>query len=263
MPSQSNNSTIILAEDLTVKRGPAVVLQEITFQVNRGEMIGVMGPNGGGKTTLLRTLLGLIKPSAGRIMLFGYPAGELGPVRDLIGYIPQQRVYDRFFPISAADVVRTGCYSARTLLRPLRRKEKENCNEMLHAVDALHLAARPFGNLSGGEQQRVLLARALVRRPALLLLDEPITGLDQVTQQLFLDLLRRLHQDYGLTVLLVSHDTIALAAFAERLLCVNRTMHIHLDPQQLLRNGGLEKVYRCSYDLLEMAAAREGDSANG
>ena len=128
---------------------------------------------------------------------------------------------------------------------------------MLDAVDAHRLAARPFGDLSGGEQQRVLLARALVRRPELLLLDEPITGLDQGVQKLFLDLLRRLHQEHGLTVLLVSHDIVSLAAFADRLFCINRTMHIHLDPQQVLRSGDLEKALRCSYDLLEMAATQE------
>ncbi len=257
MPSRNGNGPVILTEGLTVRRGPVPVLQEITFEVNRGEMIGLIGPNGGGKTTLLRALLGLLKPSAGRALIFGHPAGKLGPLRDKIGYIPQQRAHDRLFPLSAADVVRTGCYSARTLLRPLGREEKVACSEMLDAVDALRLAARPFGDLSGGEQQRVLLARALVRRPELLLLDEPITGLDQGVQKLFFDLLRRLHRDYGLTVLLVSHDIVSLAAFANRLLCINRTLHIHLDPQQVLHSGDLEKALRCSYDLLEMASARE------
>ncbi len=259
MPSQNNNNTVILVEGLSVKRGAAPVLQEITFEVKRGEMIGLIGPNGGGKTTLLQALLGLIKPTAGRILMFGLPAGNLGPVREKIGYIPQNRSYDRRFPLSAEDVVMTGCYSPRTLLRALRREEKEACREMLAAVDALHLAARPFGDLSGGEQQRVLLARALVRRPELLLLDEPSTGLDLNVQHVFLERLRLLQQNYGLTLLLVSHDIVSLAGLADRLLCINRTMHIHGEPQQVLHSPALQKAYRCTYDLLEMAATSEED----
>lgn len=251
---------VISARGLTVKRGATPVLQEISFEVGSGEMIGIIGPNGGGKTTLLQTLLGLIKPSAGKALIFGYPTGKLGPVRNKIGYIPQKRAYDRHFPLSAADVVRTGFYSARTLLRSLTREEKAGCREMLSAVDALHLAERPFGDLSGGEQQRVLLARALIRRPALLLLDEPNTSLDLPVRQLFMKLLDRLRRNQGLTVLLVSHDIASLAAFTNRLFCINRTMHIHSEPQQILRSPDLQGAYRCSFDLLEMAAAREEES---
>lgn len=250
----------ISAERLTVKRGAVQVLQEITFEVKNGEMIGIIGPNGGGKTTLLQALLGLIKPFAGKALIFGFPAAKLGPVRSKIGYIPQKRAYDRHFPLSAADVVETGLYSSQTLLRRLGRAEKEVCREMLGAVDALHLAARPFGDLSGGEQQRVLLARALIRKPQLLLLDEPGTGLDLAVRQLFMEQLHRLRRKYGLTVLLVSHDIASLATFTDRLFCVNRTMHIHNEPQQILHGPDLRRVYRCSFDLLEMAAAREGGS---
>ena len=263
MPSQDNNSAVISVERLSVKRGPALVLEDISFEVKRGEMIGLIGPNGGGKTTLLQTLLGLIRPSSGRATVLGRPSGKLGAAREKIGYIPQNRTYDRRFPLSAEDVVRTGCCSPRTLLRSLRREEKEAAQEMLTAVGALHLAARPFGDLSGGEQQRVLLARALVRRPELLLLDEPSTGLDPAVQQLFLERLRQLQRSYGLTVLIVSHDLLSLAGFADRLLCINRTMHIHGEPQQVLHRPALQKAYRCTYDILEMAAASEEDSRHG
>ena len=253
-------SPVVSAEGLTVKRGTVPVLQEITFEVKSGEIIGIIGPNGGGKTTLLQTLLGLIKPFAGKATVFGFPTARLGPVRSKIGYIPQKRAYDRHFPLSAADVVKTGLYSSRTLLRPLRQEEKAGCREMLESVDALHLAARPFGDLSGGEQQRVLLARALIRRPQLLLLDEPNTGLDLAVRQLFMEQLHRLRKKYSLTVLLVSHDIASLAAFTDRLFCVNGTMHVHNEPQQILHSPDLKKTYRCSFDLLEMAAARGGGS---
>lgn len=259
MHFQNNNSPAVFVDELTVIIGTVTVLQEISFEVNRGEMIGVIGPNGGGKTTLLQTLLGLIKPFSGRALLLGCPCERLGPIREKIGYIPQYRNYDRRFPLSAEDVVKMGFYSPRTLLRPLKREEKEACREILSVVGALHLAARPFGDLSGGEQQRVLLARALVRHPELLLLDEPNTGLDLTAQHHFLERLRQLQRDYKLTVLLVSHDILSLAGYADRLLCINRSMHIHGQPQQVLQSPALKKAYRCSYDLLEMTSAHKED----
>ena len=257
MPFQNKSSPAVLAEHLSVKKGAATVLKEITFQVARGEMIGIIGPNGGGKTTLLQTLLGLIKPFAGRSALLGRPSERLGPVRDKIGYIPQSRTHDRRFPLSSCDVVKMGLFSRRTLLKSIKRPQVEACFEALEMAGAAHLAARPFGELSGGEQQRVLLARALVRRPLLLLLDEPGTGLDPEAQHLFMERLRRLQQRFGLTLLIVSHDIASLAAYVDRLLCINRSMHIHGEPQQVLQSPLLQNSFRCSYDLLEKGAGEK------
>lgn len=257
MPFPDRNSPAVLAEDLSVKKGPSMVLEKVTFRIARGETVGIIGPNGGGKTTLLQTLLGLIRPFAGRSALLGHPSGQLGPVREKIGYIPQRRTHDRLFPVSSGDVVKMGLLSPRTLLRPFKIPQKEACHEVLEVVDALHLERRPFGDLSGGEQQRVLLARALVRRPTLLLLDEPGTGLDPEAQYLFMEKLHRLQQRFALTLLLVSHDIASLAARVDRLLCINRSMHIHGEPQQVLQSPILQKVFRCSYDLLETGAGPE------
>lgn len=257
MPFPHSNSPAVFARELSVNRGAEQVLAGITFEVRRGEAVGIIGPNGGGKTTLLRTLLGLIRPSAGCSALLGCPSGRLGPVREKIGYIPQSRAHDRRFPVSADDVVRMGLYTPRMLLKPLTPAQKDSCSEMLAAVGALHLAARSFGTLSGGEQQRVLLARALVRRPSLVLLDEPGTGLDPEAQHLFMEKLRLLQQSFGLTVLLVSHDIASLAACVDRFICVNRTMHLHGDPQQVWADSAFKRAYRCTYDLLEMSSTRE------
>ena len=257
MPSQNSSSPAVTASGLTVKRGAELALKELSFTVDRGESIGIIGPNGGGKTTLLRTLLGLIRPCAGNSTLLGFPSGRLGPVREKIGYIPQSRTHDRRFPVSATDVVRMGLYTSRTLLRPLTHPQKEDCRAMLDTVGALHLATRSFGTLSGGEQQRVLLARALVRRPRLLLLDEPGSGLDPEAQHLFMEKLFLLQQHNELTVLLVSHDIASLAAYVDRFICINRSMHLHGKPQQILQSPALKKIYRCSFDLLEISSPGE------
>lgn len=250
MLSQNRDDPAVFAGGLSVNKGMHRVLEGITFTVESGEMIGITGPNGGGKTTLLRTLLGLEKPFAGRSALLGSPSWRLGPVREKIGYVPQNRSHNRRFPLSVSDVVRMGFFSSRTLLKPLTRSQLERCRETLETVGVLPLAARPFGDLSGGEQQRVLLARSLVRRPLLLLLDEPATGLDPAAQRSFMEVLRHLQNSSALTVLLVSHDFASMAAYVDRLLCINRSMHIHGDPQQALHSSFFGNSYRCSYDLL-------------
>ena len=242
MPSQNNNNTVILVEGLSVKRGAAPVLQEITFEVKRGEMIGLIGPNGGGKTTLLQALLGLIKPSAGRILMFGLPAGTLGPVREKIGYIPQNRSYDRRFPLSAEDVVMTGCYSPRTLLRALRREEKEACREMLadastgRAPFGVYPAARAAGAPGPG----------LVRRPELLWMNPPPPGSERAAA--FPGAAPPAATKLRLNPSARIARCVSLAGLADRLLCINRTC-ISMASRSGFCTVRLQKAYRCTYDL--------------
>jgi zinc transport system ATP-binding protein len=248
---------IVCVDQLAVRINGNPVLEDITFQIRAGELAGIIGPNGAGKTTLLRVLLGLINPLSGTAALFGRPSDRLGHLREKIGYMPQSHYFDRRFPLSAVDVAMMGLLSTRTLWRPLNRRQRDAGRRALDAVGVLHLAERPFQELSGGEQQRVLLGRSLARDPALLILDEPGASLDISAQRLFLDLLRRLQQERGLTVLLVSHDLIASAAFADYLICINRTMHLHGSPHEVLHSPGLKEAFRCQFDLLHMAGTRE------
>lgn len=252
--------TAIRCKNLDVVLNGNTVLEKIGFEVRTREMVGVIGPNGAGKTTLLRAILGLVKPHSGELAVLGRPPRQLNAVRGHIGYMPQRQLFERCFPLSAFDVVATGLLTRATLLRPVPGLE-EQVAAALQAVDMEPYSRRPFQDLSGGEQQRILLARSLVRKPTLLLLDEPNTGLDFPAQQKFLDLLRRLQLEQGLTVLLVSHDLLSVASVADSLVCINRIMHIHGSPGDVMHSPALEDAYRCQFDFLTTAAKTGGDGS--
>ncbi len=226
------------------------ILEKINLEIEAGEMVGIIGPNGAGKTTLLRLLLGLIWQTGGEIKIFGLSPSRLGRKREAIGYMPQRPALDRRFPLSVLDVVFMGLHTPATLGRPLTRERREKGRRSLEQVGLAALQDRPFGELSGGEQQRVFLARALCREPQLLLLDEPNAGLDLPTQHHFFNLLQQLQKEHNLTVIMVSHDLAAIARYAHRLVCINRTMHVHGRPGEVLSSPHLEKAYRCEFDLL-------------
>jgi len=240
---------VIKTDQLTVNLGGKTVLEDITFSAVTGELTGVIGPNGAGKTTLLRAVLGLVPFQKGNLTVFGKRGKQLKEVRSRIGFMPQRQSFERRFPLSAADVVATGLLSPKTLFRRVPEKSKQ-VDESLRAVGMEGFYSRAFQSLSGGEQQRILLARALARRPGLLLLDEPNTGLDFPAQQSFVELLSELKEKDGLTIILVSHDLVSIAPAADKLLCINRTMHIHGHPAEVLRSPHLDEAYRCQFDFL-------------
>ena len=250
---------IVQVNDLGVILGGRQVLERITFKILPGEAVGIIGPNGAGKTTLLRVLLGLITPTSGEVQVLNRPPLFLGGLRAQIGYMPQQKHFERRFPVSARDVAGMGLLSPQTLLHPFRKEERSRIEEALDEVGMGNQAARPFQELSGGEQQRILLARALVRRPRLLLLDEPNAGLDRTAQRFLFEHLSRLRREHGLTIIKVSHDVVSAASFADTLVCINRTMHIHGRPREVLLSPCVDEAYRCQFDLLcSLGAGRRG-----
>ncbi|HED24812.1 MAG TPA: metal ABC transporter ATP-binding protein [Firmicutes bacterium] len=240
---------IVKAENLSVRLGGRNVLEKISFLVGEGELTGVIGPNGAGKTTLLRAILGLIPISQGRLEVLGSSHLHLKKVRPLVGYMSQRKSYEKNIPLSVADVVFTGLLTPATILRRVN-KGSLKIKEALQAVGMEGFADRSFHELSGGEQQRVLLARALVRKPALLLLDEPNAGLDFPAQRKFNALLRELRERDKLTIILVSHDLFSVASTADQLICINCVMHTHGQPGEVLNSPTLDEVYRCQFDLL-------------
>jgi len=234
--------------DLTFAYNGEPVLQDITLSVPAGGTLAVIGPNGAGKTTLVRIVLGELTGYAGQVRVMGLPPGQL-PRTGTIGYVPQQRTALASFPLTAEQAVVLGLARTRGLFRPFTRGDRAAAHAALAAVEMDRLARRPMEELSGGQVQRVCIARALVSQPRILILDEPTVGIDEAGQQQFIALLTALKARYGLTVVLVSHDIRAVLSLADRVACLNVTLHYHDHPDRLDRQT-LFEVFHCDFEAL-------------
>lgn len=210
----------------------APAVQDVSLEVPTGTRLGILGPNGGGKSTLLKLTLGLIEPASGSIEVFGH--SPLAARREgLIGYVPQRVEAELAFPLSASQVVAMAVGRSVSPWRGLSPEERKRVDESLQLVGAADLTEKPIGKLSGGQLQRVMIARALAAGPRLLLLDEPTVGIDVAGQHRFAELLRDLHVRLGLTIVVVSHDIRTIAAGCDRVACLSRTLHSHVAPAGL------------------------------
>ena len=219
------------------------VLEDINLQVFPNDFIGLIGPNGGGKTTLIKLLLGLIEPNHGRIEILGQPIKKS---RHLIGYVPQLVEFDRSFPISVWEVVRMGLLGKRGLLQPFNKEDQSAIEQALRQVNMYDQRKKPIGELSGGQRQRVYIARALVSKPKILLLDEPTASIDPETSSTIYELLREINQ--AVTIILISHDMNAVSSYVKTIGCLNRTLIYHGGKQ--ISEEMLQKTYRCPVDLI-------------
>jgi zinc transport system ATP-binding protein len=207
------------------------VLVDVDLRVEAGEFVAIAGPNGGGKTTLLRLALGLERPTSGEVLLFGEAARTYG-ARTTIGYLAQRTKIGIHAPATVREVVEAG----RAALRPigrLRRADHEAVDEALERVGMRDLAGRRLSTLSGGQQQRAFIAKALAAHPTLLVLDEPTTGVDVEAQDALGALLHRLHEELGVTILYVSHEFGAVEQFVQRLVLVRERIVFDGPPSQL------------------------------
>jgi len=206
--------------------GGVPVLEHITCNIPAGEYVGILGPNGGGKSTLLKILLGLLRPTSGNVVMAGGP----------MSYVPQHSAQtDGQFPATVAEVVHSG-----TLVGKAPRNIVQ---EAMANTGIADLARRSVGSLSGGQRQRVYLARALAAHPRILVLDEPTVGVDVEAQERFYELLRSLNKDLGLTILFASHDVDVITREAKTILCINRRLVSHGTPEDMVHSGALLHLY--------------------
>jgi zinc transport system ATP-binding protein len=214
--------TAVEVENLSFSYDGAPVLEGVSLTIDEREFVCVVGPNGGGKTTLLKLILGLLQPKAGTVRVFGLPPER---ARHRIGYVPQYVQHDVQFPARVLDVVLMGRVDRSRWVGGYRRADREAAERALQTVGLIALNRRSFAALSGGQRQRVLIARALVTEPDLLLLDEPTAHVDVAGELVMHDLLRQLNQQ--LTVLMVTHDLSFVSADVKSVACVNRTCFVH------------------------------------
>jgi len=216
--------------DLTFAYWTVPVLKDVSLKVDTGEFLGIVGPNAGGKSTLLKLILGLLEPQAGRIFVLGDRPHR---ARRQLGYVPQYPSFPRDFPINVEQAVLLGRLGHRSganwlgCLTPAgySRSDRKAVARALDEVEAVDLARRQIGSLSGGQLQRVLLARALVCEPAILILDEPTASIDLRLESDIFDLLKRLNE--RMTILVVSHDVGFISGYVNRVACINRTLVCH------------------------------------
>jgi len=198
------------------------VLSEISFSVNAGDYIGLVGPNGSGKTTLLKVILGLIRPEEGDVRLFGQPSTGFTQWQR-IGYLPQKSAaLNPHFPVTVREIVALGLLSGKKFPRHMNRSDEEAIGRVLDLLDIRGLRDRLIGELSGGEQQRVFLARAIVNDPDLLILDEPSTALDPETRERFFALMEILNREKNMAMIIVTHDTGNIGRYASKLLYLDK-----------------------------------------
>lgn len=202
--------------------GRAPILEDVNFAIQERTFISIVGPNAGGKTTLLKLMLGLLKPSQGIIEVFGQPPEK---ARARIGYMPQYVQFDPNFPVSVLDVVLMGRLGKGMRFGPYRKKDKAIALEALHKLEMDKARNRPFIALSGGQRQRVLIARALASEPELLLLDEPTANVDMAVETELFDLLNTMSKT--ITIVVVSHDLGFVSQYVESVVCVNRRVMVH------------------------------------
>ena len=234
---------VVKLEGVWVQYNGVPILEGINLAIEQDDFLGIIGPNGGGKTTLLKVILGLISPSRGKVSVLGKPPEKS---RSKIGYVPQHNLFDRDFPINVWDVVLMGRYGKSGLFRRYSSEDRRATQDALQTVGMLDYKDRQMGKLSGGELQRIFIARALVAEPRLLLLDEPTASVDPAMQTDFYELLEKLKKQ--MAIVLVSHDISAVSIYVDKLACLNRQLHYHGSKE--ITPEILEATYKCPVQMI-------------
>jgi len=240
-----NNIAIAFkTENVSYSYGREPVVEDVTFSVTEGDFVGLIGPNGGGKTTLIRIILGVLQPLAGTVELLGDSSRK---TRKRAGYVPQETSSNKNFPISVIEAVLMGLAAQRGAGRWFSESDKKAAVEILTELELDNLKDRPIGELSGGQRQKVLLARALVSKPRVLFLDEPTASIDTTGQNEIYEILNELNKK-GTTIILVTHNVGAVSTYIKSIACINRKLHFH--PDGKVDEDMLTRAYGCPIDLI-------------
>ncbi len=231
-----NENAVIKIRDLYFDYGAAPVLEDIQIDIQRNEFIGMVGPNGSGKTTLLKIILGILTPGKGSVEVLGKPPQQSAKE---IGYMPQLTPFSRDFPISVEETVLMGRLGKTSSMGFFNKEDKRVAAEAMEAVGVLDLRKRPIGSLSGGQLQRVLIARALTCEPEIMILDEPTANVDMKVEKDIFDLLKQLNEK--ITIIVVTHDIGFISQYIDRVACINRTLICH--PTSELTGETIENIY--------------------
>jgi len=238
---------IITLENVSFSYNDKIVLKNINLSVEEGTILGIIGPNGGGKTTLLKIMLGLIKGYTGKVIVncrFKNGRGEFH--HNCMGYVPQHAAINKQFPATVYDTVEMGLYGLTGFKGP-SKEEKKHINELLKKVGIDEIRDFSVNALSGGQLRRTLIARALIGKPSVLMLDEPLVGIDQTGVMSFLQFLTEIKEKFDLTIVLVTHNFHAMSITADQVACLNKTIHFHDNPAHLSKED-IAKTYSCEYE---------------
>ena len=228
-------------KNLSLKFNEQSVLQDINLSIEENDFMAIIGPNGGGKSTLLKVIIGILTPDSGEIKVFGK---EPKKARDLIGYLPQNLAFEHDFPINVCETVLMGRYHG--LFKNYSKKDHLAVLQALKDVGMYDLKDRQISKISGGQMQRVFIARAIVNEPKLLIMDEPMASIDPDMQRSFYELMSRLKDN--MTIILVSHDVGAVSTHVDKIACLNQKLYYH-GPVENAANG-LEEIYHCPIELI-------------
>ncbi|MDR0232461.1 MAG: ATP-binding cassette domain-containing protein [Dysgonamonadaceae bacterium] len=231
------NNHLIEIENLNAGYDDKLVLKDVSLNISRGDFLGIIGPNGGGKTTLLKLILGLLKPKSGEIR-YCQPG-----LKDKIGYMPQTNYIDKQFPILVKETIASGLISEKNLSK---RETKAKVEETISQMGLEEIKNKPIGEISGGQLQRTLLARAIINQPELLILDEPNSYVDKRFEMYFYELLQEINKKTS--IVLVSHDIGTVISTVKNIACVNETLHYHAGTN--VDYHWLEKHFACPFDLI-------------
>ncbi len=237
--------------NLSLVKKNQTILRGVTLQIFEGEYVAIIGPNGGGKTTFVRTLLGLEEATSGEITIYAKPLKEFD-AWEKIGYVPQRAtLVDKTFPATAYDIVKMGRSATKGFFEFLNQSDKEAIRSAMEKMDVWELREKLIGELSGGQRQRVMIARSLVSEPSILILDEPNTGVDVKLQKAFYALLRELNQKEGITIVFITHDIGVIADDITKLVTINQKVRVCHNPKELMSCEDMSELYGIEAHLLQ------------